>query len=153
MKAISPKAYSYCEDSGVSSFDDRGPIVFMDGEGALCTGAARIVANLDKRGVFRICLIQSDLGQAILQHYGLDYGNPESLIYLSDGKAFASLDAVIEADTRLGGLGQRLIALMALRRPVGDWLYHPIAPNRHAIFGRSQMCAIPDVTLKERVLT
>jgi predicted DCC family thiol-disulfide oxidoreductase YuxK len=153
MRAISPKAYSYREDSGVASFDDRGPIVFMDGECTLYTGAARVIARLDKRGEFRICPIQSDLGQAILRHYGLDDGNPDSWIYLADGNAFASLDAVIEAGTRLGGLGRLLLALMALPRPVRDRLYRWIARNRYAIFGRTQMCAMPDAALKRRLLT
>ena len=153
MRAISPKAYSYREDSGVPSFDDRVPIVFMDGECALCTSAARVIARLDKRGEFRICPIQSDLGQAILRHYGIDYGNPDSWIYLADGNAFASLDAVIEAGTRLCGLGQLLLAFMVLPRPVRDWLYRRIARNRYAIFGRTQMCAIPDAALKQRLLT
>jgi predicted DCC family thiol-disulfide oxidoreductase YuxK len=141
MRAISPKAYSYRGDSGVPSFDDRGPIVFMDGECALCTGAARVIARLDKRGEFRICPIQSDLGQAILQHYGLDYGNPDSWIYLADGNAFASLDAVIEAGTRLGGVGQLLLAFMVLPRPARDWLYRRIARNRAAYLGYTGCCA------------
>jgi predicted DCC family thiol-disulfide oxidoreductase YuxK len=153
MRAIRPKAYSYREDGGVPSFDDRGPIVFMDGECALCTGAARVLAKLDKRGEFRICPIQSDLGQAILQHYGLDYGNPESWVYLADGNAFASLDAVIEAATRLGGVGHVFLVFWVMPRPVRDWLYRRIARNRYAIFGRTQMCAIPDAALKQRLLT
>jgi predicted DCC family thiol-disulfide oxidoreductase YuxK len=153
MRAISPKAYSYREDSGVPGFDDRGPIVFMDGECALCSGAARVIARLDKRGEFRICPIQSGLGQAILQHYGLDYENPESWVYLADGHAFASLDAVIEAGARLGGPGQLLLAFVVLPRPVRDWLYRRIARNRYAIFGRTQMCAIPDAALKQRLIT
>jgi predicted DCC family thiol-disulfide oxidoreductase YuxK len=153
MRPISPKAYSYREDSGVPNFDDRGPIVFMDGECALCSGTARVIARLDKRGEFRICPIQSDLGQAILRHYGLDHGNPESWIYLVDGNAFASLDAVIEAGTRLGGLGWLLMAFKALPRPIRDRLYRWIARNRYAVFGRTQMCAIPDAALKRRLLT
>jgi predicted DCC family thiol-disulfide oxidoreductase YuxK len=153
MRPINPKAYSYRGDSGVPNFDDRGPIVFMDGECALCSGAARVVARLDKRGEFRICPIQSDLGQAILQHYGLDHGSPESWIYLADGNAFASLDAVIEAGTRLGRLGRILMVFKVLPRPVRDQLYRWIARNRYAIFGRTQMCAIPDAALKQRLLT
>lgn len=124
MRAIGPKAYSYRGDSGVPSFDDRGPIVFMDGECALCTGAARVIARLDKRGEFRICPIQSDLGQAILQHYGLDYGNPDSWIYLADGNAFASLDAVIEAGTRLGGVRAAFTSLHGTA-PAGPGLALP----------------------------
>ena len=33
------------------------------------------------------------------------------------------------------------------------WLYRRIARNRYAIFGRAQMCAIPDAALKQRLLT
>jgi predicted DCC family thiol-disulfide oxidoreductase YuxK len=153
MRAISLKAYSYREDGGVPGFDDRGPIVFMDGECALCTGAARVIARLDKRGEFRICPIQSDLGRAVLLHYGLDAGNPESWLYLADGNAFASLDAVIETGVRLGGLGRLLRAFAVLPRPVRDWLYRRIARNRYAIFGRTRMCAVPDAALKRRLLT
>jgi hypothetical protein len=50
--------------------------------------------------------------------------------------ASASLDAIIEAGTRLVGLGQLLMAFMVLPRP-GDWLYRRIARSRYAIFGRS----------------
>jgi predicted DCC family thiol-disulfide oxidoreductase YuxK len=153
MRSIRPKAYSYREDCGVPSFDDRRPIVFMEGECALCTGAARVIARLDKQGEFRICPIQSDLGQAMLRHYGLDYGNLESWIYLADGNAFASLDAVIQAGTRLGGVGHLFLAFMVLPRPVRDWLYRRTARNCYAIFGRTQMCAIPDAALKQRLLT
>ncbi len=152
MRTIDQKCYSYREDSSVPRFDDRGPIVFMDGECALCSGAARLIAKLDKRGEFRICPIQTDLGQAVIRHYGLDSGNPESWLYLADGNAFASLDAVIAAGARLGGPGQLLRVLAILPRPVRNWLYRRIARNRYAIFGRAQMCAIPDPALKQRLL-
>jgi predicted DCC family thiol-disulfide oxidoreductase YuxK len=153
MRAVSRKAYSYREDSSVPRFDDRGPIVFMDGECALCTGAARVIARLDKRGEFRICPIQSALGQAILHHYGLDFNNPDSWIYLCGGKAFASLDAVIEAGMRLGGPARLLRAFAVLPQPVRDWLYRRIARNRYTIFGRDQMCSVADPSLKQRLLT
>jgi predicted DCC family thiol-disulfide oxidoreductase YuxK len=153
MKSIGSPAYSYRKDGGVPHFDDNGPIVFMDGECALCTGVARVIARLDKRGEFRICPIESQLGQAVLRHYGLDFENPESWLYLADGKAFASLDAVIEAGSRLGGPAQLMRVLMVLPRPARDWLYRRIARNRYAIFGRARMCAVPDAALKQRLLT
>jgi predicted DCC family thiol-disulfide oxidoreductase YuxK len=153
MGAICGKTYSYREDSSVPRFDDSAPIAFMDGECALCTGVARFIARLDKRGEFRICPIQSALGQAIFQHYGLDFSNPESWLYLRGGNAFASLDAVIEAGNRLGGPARLLRAFTAMPQPARDWLYRRIARNRYAIFGRAEMCSIPDPSLKQRLLT
>jgi predicted DCC family thiol-disulfide oxidoreductase YuxK len=153
MRSLNRVAHSYREDSGVPPFDDRGPIVFMDGECALCSGAARVIARLDRQGEFRICPVQSELGEAILRHYGLDFRNPDSWIYLADGQAYASLDAVIAAGTRLGGMAQLLRIFPILPEPARDWLYRRIARNRYAIFGREQMCLIPDAALKRRLLS
>jgi predicted DCC family thiol-disulfide oxidoreductase YuxK len=153
MTLIERAPYSYRAEAFVPPFDDSGPIVFMDGECALCSHTARLIARLDRREEFRICPVQSELGRAILQHYGLDAGNPGSWIYLADGKAFASLDAVIEAGTRLGGMARLTRAFLILPRPVRDWLYRRIALNRYAVFGRKQMCALPDPALRRRLLT
>jgi predicted DCC family thiol-disulfide oxidoreductase YuxK len=153
MNLIERAPYSYRAETIVPPFDDSGPIVFMDGECALCSRTARLIARRDQREEFRICPVQSELGRAILQHYGLDAGNPESWVYLADGKAYASLEAVIEAGTRLGGWARLTQALLILPRPARDWLYRRIARNRYAAFGRKQMCAIPDPALRRRLLT
>jgi predicted DCC family thiol-disulfide oxidoreductase YuxK len=153
MTPINRQAYSYRLETSIPQFDGRGPVVFMDGECALCSRTARIIARLDRRGEFRICPVQSELGRAILQHYGLDPDIPDSWIYLADGEAHTSLDAVIAAGTRLGGMARLVRIFLILPRPARDWLYRRIARNRYAIFGREQMCAIPDAALIQRLLT
>ncbi len=153
MRLSNSAPYSYRAAGTVPPFDDSGPIVFMDGDCALCSGAARMIARLDRRGAFRICPVQSGLGEAVLRHYGLDPKNPDSWLYLVDGNAYASLDAVIQAGIRLGGAAQLVRGLAILPKPVRDWLYRRIARNRYAIFGRAQMCAIPDPALRLRLLS
>ena len=101
MRLRNCEAYSYRAESTVPSFDDKGPVVFMDGQCALCSGAARAIAKADRAGEYRICPIQSELGRAVLEHYGLDPKNPDSWLYLVDGKPYSSLDAVIRVGIRL----------------------------------------------------
>ncbi len=153
MRPADRQGYSYRLDSSVPAFDDSGPVVFMDGGCVLCTGAASTIAKLDRAGEFRVCPIQSELGQAVLQHYGLDPRDPDSWMYLVDGRAYVSLEAVARAAARLGGWAGLLRALGILPRPVQDWLYRRIARNRYWIFGRTEMCAMPDPALKRRLLT
>ncbi|MGO9544521.1 MAG: thiol-disulfide oxidoreductase DCC family protein [Rhodomicrobium sp.] len=152
MRPIDRQDHSYRFDSAVPAFDDHGPVVFMDGGCVLCTGAARTIAKLDRMGEFRICPVKSELGQAVLRHYGLDPHDPHSWIYLEDGKPYVSLEAVVRAAARLGGWAGPLRALRFLPRPVQDWLYRRIARNRYWIFGRTEMCTIPDPALKRRLL-
>jgi predicted DCC family thiol-disulfide oxidoreductase YuxK len=145
-------AYSYRSDPDVPAFDDSRPVAFMDGACALCTFGARAIARLDRKQEFRICPIQSPLGRAVLQHYGLDPSDPDSWLYLHEGEAETSLDAIIEVGRRLGGAGRAMSAFYAFPRPVRDWLYRRMARNRYRLFGRAEMCALPDPELRSRLM-
>jgi predicted DCC family thiol-disulfide oxidoreductase YuxK len=153
MRLGEREAYSYRGDAGVPAFEGGGPVVFMDGDCALCTRGARAIARLDRAGEFRICPIQSGLGRGMLKHYGLDPDDPESWLYLADGKAYSSLDAVIRVGQRLGGWGHTLRILRILPRRAQDWLYRRIARNRYRLFGRAHMCDLADSDLRRRLLS
>lgn len=144
--------YSYRGDGDVPAFDDRGPIAFMDGECALCSTGARLIARLDHRDEFRICPTQSRLGRAVLRHYGLDPDDPESWLYLADGVAYESLDGVIRAGRRLGGVGHLLVVLRPLPPAAQDWLYARLARNRYRLFGRANLCELPSPALRRRLI-
>lgn len=144
--------YSYRSDSNIPAFDDSGPITFMDGQCVLCTFGAKLIAQFDKAGQFKICRVQTPLGQSVLEHYRLTIDDPESWLLLVDGKAYTSLDAMIRAGQLVGGVGLLLQPLRLIPRPLQDWLYRRIARNRYAVFGQSDMCAVPDPALRARLM-
>jgi predicted DCC family thiol-disulfide oxidoreductase YuxK len=147
---ISRVPYSYRIDEEVPPFKDTGPLTVMDGECALCTAGARLIARFDKAEEFRICRTQSELGTALLRHYGLDPDDPESWPYIVDGRAYTSFDGIILAGARLGAAGWVLQPLWLLPRPVQDWLYRRLARNRYRLFGRTDICALPDPERRAR---
>jgi len=144
--------YSYRADPDVPDFDDSDPITFMDGECVLCTFGARLIARFDRDDRFKICRVQTPLGRSILTHYGLSVGDPESWLLLVNGKAYTSLDAMIRAGRLVGGIGWLLQPLRLLPRAVQDWLYLRLARNRYALFGRTDMCAVPDPRLRAKLM-
>lgn len=144
--------YSYRSDSNVPAFDDSGPITFMDGQCVLCTFGARLIARFDKANKFRICPVQTLLGQSMLAHYGLATTDPESWMLLMDGKAYTSLEAMIRAGQIIGGVGFLLQPLRLMPRPLQDWIYRRIARNRYALFGQTDMCTVPDPALRARLM-
>lgn len=153
MQGFTSKApYSYRTDPTVPSFDDHGPATVMDGECVLCSVGARLIARFDKAGEFRICRSQAPLGRALLHHYGLSADDPESWLYIADGQAFTSLDAMIRAGRRVGGVGLLLQPLRLMPRSLQDWLYRRLARNRYRLFGRNNMCEIPDPALRARLM-
>ncbi len=153
MTALTTHApYSYRADPTVPDFDDSGPVTFMDGECVLCTFGAKLIARFDKDDVFKICRVQTPLGRSVLAHYGLSIGDPESWLLLINGKAYTSLDAMIRAGRLVGGIGWLLQPLRLLPRSVQDWLYARIARNRYAMFGRTDMCAVPDPRFRAKLM-
>lgn len=89
---------------------------------------------------------------AVLTHYGIAPGDPETWLYLEDGAAYTSIDAMIRVGSRIGGWGKALRVLRVLPRPVQDWFYRRIARNRYRLFGRTDMCAVPDPDLRARLM-
>ncbi|MBO9473297.1 DUF393 domain-containing protein [Shimia sp. R10_1] len=144
--------YSYRDDPAIADFDDSGPVAVMDGDCALCSFGARMIARFDRAARFRICPGQTELGTALLAHFDLKPEDPESWLLIIDGRAYSSLDAMIRAGAEVGGIGHVLRPLRILPRPVQDWIYRRIARNRYALFGRTDMCALPDQRLKARLL-
>jgi predicted DCC family thiol-disulfide oxidoreductase YuxK len=147
-----PVAFSYRSDPAVPAFDDANPIVFMDGECALCSGAARMIARLDRRGDVRICPVQSPLGRAVMTHYGLNPDDPDTWLYLEDGAAFGDFEGLIRLARRLGGVARVAIVLTLLPKGAQQALYRLIARNRIKWFGRADLCAIPDPAVMARLL-
>lgn len=148
----SQHSYSHRVDDGVPLFLDEGPIAFMDGECALCSWGARLIARYDTKAEIRICPIQTKLGQTVLTHHNLCPNDPDSWLYLENGRAYTSLDAVIRIGARIGGVGWLLQPLRLLPIRTQHWLYVRIARNRYALFGRVDLCAIPDQKLKDRLI-
>jgi predicted DCC family thiol-disulfide oxidoreductase YuxK len=146
------RAHSYRDDPAVPSFDDSAPVAVMDAECAICSWGARMIHRLDRAGTTRICPIQSPLGEALLRHYGLDPQDPASWLFLDDGHAHKDFDAVLYAGRRFGGLGHLTRVLQLIPRPLRDALYRRLARNRYRLFGRGDLCALPDPALQRRIL-
>ena len=144
--------HSHRQDPSVPPFDDTTPVAVMDAECAICSWGARMIHRLDRAGTTRICPIQSPLGSSLLRHYGLDPKDPASWLFLHDGTAHKDFEAVLHAGRLYGGLGHLTLALRLIPRPVRDWLYLRLARNRYRLFGRADLCALPDLGLQRRIL-
>lgn len=146
------RPYSYRDDPAVPPFDDSTPVAVMDAECAICSWGARMIHRLDRAGTTRICPIQSPLGSALLCHYGLDPQDPSSWLFLDEGTAHKDFEAVLHAGRRYGGFGYLTLALRLIPRPLRDRLYIGLARNRYRLFGRAELCALPDPALQRRIL-
>lgn len=144
--------FSCLEDPTVPKFDASRILLVMDGNCTLCSRAARFIARRDHHDQIRITPVTSELGSAILSHYGLDPADPATWLMLADGHAYGSLDAILRLGPMLHFAFRLAAPLRLLPRAVQDWLYARIARNRYALFGRSDICTLPDDALRRRLI-
>ncbi len=128
------------------------PIAVMDGTCALCSFGARMIHRLDRRGDIRICPIQTEMGQQLLRDNNLDPLDPDTWLFIEDGTVWRDFDAVIRVGERSGGWGRLLSVLRLIPPRPRGWLYARVARNRYAMFGRGDICALPDPALRARLI-
>ncbi|WP_106744813.1 thiol-disulfide oxidoreductase DCC family protein [Yoonia maritima] len=129
------------------------PTAVMDATCALCSWGARMIHRLDKSGEIKIAPIQSETGAALMRDNGLDPLDPDTWLFIENGTVWRDFDALIRVGQRSGGWGRMFVALRVIPRPIRNWLYARVARNRYAMFGRGDICAIPNPEFRARVLS
>lgn len=128
------------------------PIAVMDATCALCSFGARMVHKIDRSRDIRICPIQTEMGQGLLRDNGLDPNDPTTWLFIEDGQVWTDFEAMIRIGERSGGVGYILSVMRILPRPLRSRLYLWIARNRYRMFGRGDICALPDPALRARLI-
>ena len=126
-------------------------IILYDGVCIFCSRWIRFVADRDNAKRFRFTPIQSDYGSRLARHFGIDPADPDTNAVIHGGNAYFKSDAALTTLSLLPGWSwvRVLFAVPALlRNPV----YNLVARNSYRIFGRSDACMVPDVSLKDRVI-
>lgn len=87
-----------------------------------------------------------------MRHHGPTPEDPASPLFLDRGVCHVDSEAVLHAGWTFGGWGRLTSVLRIFPKPVRDRLYRQLARNRYALFGRADMCALPDPAFQARLL-
>ena len=149
---LSSERFSFLDDPAVPRFNVPDHFTVMDANCGLCARGAAWIARNDAGEKFRIVPVQSVLGAALLEHYGMDPEDPLSWLYIEKGLAHTSMDAIVRVGKQLGGIWKVLAIFDVMPRGAQDCLYGFIARNRYRFLGRKSFCDMPDPRIQARVL-
>ncbi|MDI1255695.1 MAG: thiol-disulfide oxidoreductase DCC family protein [Flavobacterium sp.] len=128
-------------------------IILFDGVCNLCDGIVQYVIKHDKKDVFRFVALQSDLGQQILKHIGINTKNIDSIVLYEPGKAyFYKSSAAIEIARELGGVFTIAGLFRFIPKGLRNTIYDYVAKNRYKWYGQKAECMIPTPELKAKFL-
>jgi predicted DCC family thiol-disulfide oxidoreductase YuxK len=123
----------------------------FDGVCVLCSRAVRYTLVHERTtSTIRFVAIQSAEGRALARAHGIDPDQPDSFLFIENGKALAKSDGVIALSQHLKGPVHFIALGRILPKRLRDWLYDRVARNRYRLFGRSQSCMQPDAAMRSR---
>ncbi len=128
-------------------------IILFDGVCNLCSSAVQYVIEHDKKDVFRFTALQSDLGQEILKHIGINPNEIDSIVMYEPGVAYYyKSTAAIEIARHFGGVFHFGTIFKIMPRFLRDSIYDYVARNRYKWYGKKESCMIPTAELKSKFL-
>ena len=128
-------------------------IILFDGVCNLCNTAVQFIIEHDKKDVFRFVALQSDLGQEIIKHIGIDTKVIDSIVLYQPGIAYYYKSAAaLEIAKDLNGFFYWTGILNILPERLRKGLYDYVARNRYKWYGKKETCIMPTNALKLKFL-
>jgi predicted DCC family thiol-disulfide oxidoreductase YuxK len=142
----------------VTSSSGRGAhLVLYDGVCGLCNRLNRFVLKRDSRGVFDFASLQSATGRDILQRFGKDARDLDTVYVLADyhspnPRLVSRAAAVLFVLRTIGGPWRVLTLLGVLPKALLDAGYDLVARWRYKVFGQYRTCPLPSPADRKRFI-
>jgi len=126
------------------------PILLYDGVCGLCNRLVRFILRRDREAIFRFASLQSPLAASILTRHGADPSDLDTLYVVinherPDESLLSRSEAVLFVLKQLAGPWRPIASfLQLLPKFLREAAYKTVARHRYRIFGRSQVCVLPN---------
>ena len=128
-------------------------IILFDGVCNLCDASVHYVIKNDKNDLFRFVALQSDLGQTILKHIGINPIHIDSVIlYEPEVAYYYKSSAALEIAKGLNGIFTLATLFQILPTVFRDYVYDYVAKNRYKWYGKKEACLVPSPELLAKFL-
>ena len=128
-------------------------IILFDGVCNLCNSSVQYIIKQDKKDIFRFVSLQSELGQKILKHIGINPIHTDSIVLYEPGISYYyKSTAALHIAKGLSGIFTFTSILTILPTDLLDAIYDYVAKNRYKWYGKKEACMIPTPELKAKFL-
>jgi len=105
----------------------------------------------------RFASLQSNLARKILERHGADPTDLDTVYVVEDydtpsERLFMRSNAILRALEALDGIWKLSSVSKILPRPVRDLFYKVVATNRYRVFGKYEVCMMPDPKYRKKFL-
>ena len=130
---------------------DHGIILF-DGICNFCNNKINLVIRKDKKDFFRFAALQSEAGKKIMADHGIVMPDPDTFIFIENGKIYNRSSAALHIAKHMDGLWKLFFAFIIVPPFLRDLFYRLIAKNRYKWWGVRESCMIPTPEVRKKFL-
>ena len=128
-------------------------IILFDGVCNLCDTAIQYIIKHDRADVFRFVALQSELGQKLLQHIGINIVHIDSIVLYEPGIAYYyKSTAALHIAKGLRGIFTLATVFTLLPTALRDMIYEYVAKNRYKWYGKKEACLVPTAAIRGKFL-
>ena len=133
------------------------PIILYDGVCGLCNRLNQFLLKRDARDRFRFASLQSEFATTVLQRHGADAEDLDTVYVVRDYEAvnenlLARSDAILYLLQELGGIWSLARVGRVIPRWLRDRIYNLVARNRYRVFGKFEVCMMPEPRHRHKFL-
>lgn len=128
-------------------------LILFDGVCNLCNSTVQYVIKHDKKDIFRFAALQSEIGQKLIDQFGIDTIKTDSILLYSEASGLSMKStAALKISKSLGFPFTILQLFLIIPAFLRNWVYDFIAKNRYKWYGKRNECIIPTPELKSKFI-
>lgn len=128
-------------------------IVLFDGVCNFCNGSINFIIERDTKNHFQFAPLQSEIGQKLLDEYGIDKTVTDSVVLIENGRAYTHTTAALNIAKNLGVAWSLFYGFIIVPKFIRDFFYRLFAKNRYRLFGKTEACMMPTPEIRQKFLT
>ena len=128
-------------------------IILFDGVCNYCNDKINFIIKNDKQDVFRFVALQSETGQKIIKHLGIDSSIDSIILYEPGYAYFIKSEAVFRIIKHLSSAVKLLLIFNFIPTSIKNIFYDIIARNRYNWYGKKDSCMLPTEDVKSKFIT
>ena len=127
-------------------------VLFFDGYCNLCNNTVDSLVRWDKNAILKFASLQGETAAKLLPQSARQGAEPETVIYLRDGKIYDRSTAILLVLKDIGGIYALSGLFFVVPKFLRDLVYRFIARIRYKVFGKRESCRIPTPEERSRFL-
>ena len=126
-------------------------LILFDGICQFCNGSVKFIVKRDIEDKFVFAPIQSTLGQALIDSYGLT-DKSDTFALIIDDDCLTMSDGLLAVISELNGLWPLLKVFKVVPKKIRDGAYALFGRYRYKLFGKADECILPSSDLRNKFI-